>query len=279
MIIPALKALLMALSTPLANQGVTTDNFGNGGKAVAALSNGVALRIMPLGASITYGQASTDGNGYRSSLRDAIVKLGNPVNMVGSRQHGSMKDNEVEGWPGYKIHQVHAKARTAVPAYKPNVVLINAGTNDATGNVNLSTVGDRMGAMIDEVFAASPRAVVILSTLIINTVPTNEERVVIINDQFRGLAQRMRDAGKRVILVDMHDASKGPIPSDMFDTTHPTDVGYRKMANIWYQGIVEASSRKWLQAPEPVGGMPDSGVTLSTEVKKKVGKRVEVFEV
>ncbi|KAJ4402643.1 hypothetical protein N0V85_005263 [Neurospora sp. IMI 360204] len=278
MIIPSLKALLMALATPLANQGVTTDNFGNGGKAVAALSNGVALRIMPLGASITYGQASTDGNGYRNALRNAIVKLGNPVNMVGSRKHGSMEDNEVEGWPGYRIHEVHAKARTAVPANKPNVVLINAGTNDATGNLNISTAGDRMGAMIDEVFAASPRAVVILSTLIINMVPANEERVVIVNDQFRGLTQRMRDAGKRVILVDMHDATKGPIPADMFDITHPTDVGYRKMANIWYQGIVEASNLKWLQAPEPISGLPDSGVAMSTEAKKKVGKRVEVFE-
>lgn len=266
------------MATPLANQGVTSDSFGNGGKAVTALSNGVALRIMPLGASITYGQASTDGNGYRSSLRDAIVKLGNPVNMVGSRQHGSMKDNEVEGWPGYKIHEVHAKAKTAVPAYKPNVVLINAGTNDATGNVNLPAAGDRMAAMIDDVFAMSPRAVVILSTLIINTTPANEERVVKINDQFRGVAQRMRDAGKRVILVDMHDPAKGPIPSDMFDTTHPTDVGYRKMANIWYQGIVEASNMKWIQAPEAVGGLPDSGVVMAAEVKKKAGKRAEVFE-
>lgn len=275
MIIPSLKALLLTLATPLANQGVTTDNLGNGGKTIAALSNGVALRIMPLGASITYGQASTDGCGYRNELRNAIVKLGNPVNMVGSRQHGAMKDNEVEGWPGYKIHEVHAKARTAVPAYKPNLVLINAGTNDATGNVNLTAAGDRMGAMIDEIFAASPRAVVILSTLIINTVPANEQRVVIINDQYRGLAQRMRDAGKRVILVDMHDQTTGPVPADMFDTTHPTDVGYRKMANIWYQGIVEAARLKWLQAPEPVNGMPDNGVAVS---RKSVGKRVEVFQ-
>ncbi|EGO59267.1 hypothetical protein NEUTE1DRAFT_121106 [Neurospora tetrasperma FGSC 2508] len=278
MMVPSLKALLMALSTPLANQGIPTDTFGNGGKAVAALSNGVSLRIMPLGASITYGQASTDGNGYRNSLRNAIVKLGNPVNMVGSRHHGTMQDNDVEGWPGYRIHEVHAKAHTAVPAYKPNVVLINAGTNDAAGNLNISTASDRMGAMIDEVFAASPRAVVILSTLIINTLPATEKRVLVINDQYKALAQRMRDAGKRVILVDMHDATKGPIPEDMFDSTHPTDVGYRKMANIWFQGLVEASNLKWLQAPEPLSGVPDSGVVTARMVKEKAGKRAEVFK-
>jgi hypothetical protein len=69
---------------------------------------------MPLGASITYGLKSSDGNGYRKALRDQIVAYGNDVNMVGSRRNGSMEDNDVEGWPGYVIDQVQAKANVAV---------------------------------------------------------------------------------------------------------------------------------------------------------------------
>lgn len=50
------------------------------------------LRILPLGASITWGQASSDGNGYRKFLRDQLRFDGWNVNMVGSRNGGTMND-------------------------------------------------------------------------------------------------------------------------------------------------------------------------------------------
>lgn len=50
------------------------------------------LRILPLGASITWGTGSTTGNGYRKPLRDQLRFDGWNVNMVGSRAGGSMND-------------------------------------------------------------------------------------------------------------------------------------------------------------------------------------------
>lgn len=50
------------------------------------------LRIMPLGASITEGVQSTDGNGYRKWLRQQLRWKGWKVNMVGSKQNGNMAD-------------------------------------------------------------------------------------------------------------------------------------------------------------------------------------------
>lgn len=50
------------------------------------------LRIMPLGASITEGVRSSDGNGYRRALRDQLRFKGWKVNMVGSKQNGKMAD-------------------------------------------------------------------------------------------------------------------------------------------------------------------------------------------
>jgi len=50
------------------------------------------LRVMPLGASITQGVASTDGNGYRRHLRDKLRFEGWNVNMVGSQATGNMRD-------------------------------------------------------------------------------------------------------------------------------------------------------------------------------------------
>jgi hypothetical protein len=49
------------------------------------------LRVMPLGASITYGdphQPDTAGRGYRKYIRDQLRVQGWFVNMVGSRRYG-----------------------------------------------------------------------------------------------------------------------------------------------------------------------------------------------
>ncbi|KAH7400346.1 hypothetical protein BKA64DRAFT_642498 [Cadophora sp. MPI-SDFR-AT-0126] len=102
------------------------------------------LRIMPLGASIVYGQGSTDRNGFRYGLRNKLVWGGNPVNMVGSGQSGLMADNDVEGWPGDIITGVAEKAKLTYPQ-KPNIVLIHVGTNDMTGNNDVANAHIRKG--------------------------------------------------------------------------------------------------------------------------------------
>lgn len=92
-----------------------------------AVSNGAELRILCLGASITYGWASPDGNGYRYALRSALRQAGYNVNMIGSVKSGNMNDNDVEGWPGYKIAEVASKAELSLPSM-PNVVLVFVGS-------------------------------------------------------------------------------------------------------------------------------------------------------
>lgn len=51
------------------------------------------LRIMPLGASITMGYKSTDGNGYREHIRQQLRYEGWQVDMVGSKRNGTMHNN------------------------------------------------------------------------------------------------------------------------------------------------------------------------------------------
>jgi hypothetical protein len=53
----------------------------------------VPLRILPLGASITWGYLSSTGNVYRKPLRDELRYQGWEVKMVGSKTNGDMKDN------------------------------------------------------------------------------------------------------------------------------------------------------------------------------------------
>ncbi|GAB1319346.1 SGNH hydrolase-type esterase domain-containing protein [Madurella fahalii] len=262
MVFLPINNLLLALASPLANQGIASNHFNVGARAMAPLGGGVPLRIMPLGASITYGQGSSDGNGYRGPLRAQLTgDFGNAVNMVGSRQSGSMRDNDVEGWPGFRIDEVHEKAAApeSVPRWRPNVVLVNAGTNDAAQDWNVTTAGRRMEAMLADVWRMSPRAVVVLSTLLLNKNGDTERRVLNINGQFRQLVARLRDRERRrIILAEMH-GDDGPGSADFVDDTHPNDVGYKKMANVWLKGLVAASDAGMLQAPERVPGVPDDG--------------------
>ena len=122
---------------------------------------------------------------------------------------------DVEGWPGYRVEQVDDRARTVVPLYKPNVVLINAGTNDATQDYYVSTTRDRMRAMIEYIFATVPNMCVVLSTLIPNT--ANPGNVAAINDQYRALASELQGQGRRLVLVDFGDGWM--TTADLADTT------------------------------------------------------------
>ncbi|KAK3378891.1 carbohydrate esterase family 3 protein [Lasiosphaeria ovina] len=259
MVFSALNALFLVLSAPLSSHGVAVNHFNLGARALAALGGGVPLRIMPLGASITWGQASSDGNGYRDAVRTQLTSAGNPVNMVGNRQHGSMRDNDVEGWPGFRIEQVHQKAATSVPQWKPNVILVNAGTNDALQNKNVSSAGERMESMLNDLYGWSPRAVIFLSTLIVNRNGNAERDAVAINVQLTSVAQKFQAAGRRLLLVNMR-GDTGPQLGDLADDTHPNDVGYRKMANIWLAALLEASDAGLLQRPEAASiSIPDDG--------------------
>ncbi|XXH03827.1 hypothetical protein Hte_010233 [Hypoxylon texense] len=222
-------------------------------------ANGMALRIMPLGASITYGYGSTDKNGYRKDLRDRLEDNGNEVNMVGDNPAGDMKDNEAEGWKSYTVAMVHDKATKAVPKFKPNLVLVNAGTNDCIGSDDLPDAGNRVTDLLNDLFKQSPKATVILSTLLVNRDAAVAKRIADFNDQLKQVANKFQLYGKRLVLVDMQ-GEKGPTKEDLIkDGTHPNDVGYEKMADVWFDGIKEADSRHYLQEAEKVEGLAPDG--------------------
>ncbi|RXG42553.1 hypothetical protein VDGE_03508 [Verticillium dahliae] len=231
----------------------------------ALVAGNVSLRIMPLGASITYGEGSSTGNGYRQYLKDLLNADGNPVDYVGSRQGGDMADNDVEGWPGYRIAQVTEKANESLPDTLPNLVLINAGTNDCIQNSEPETAGDRMLEMLRAVWAASPRVSIVLSTLLVNKVASVDECVRGVNEQFRALVEAQQAISKKVVLVDFH-SPEGPTVDDLVDDIHPGDAGFEKMAAIWFEGIKDAASRGWVEEPQVLPGNETKRSTLEAMV-------------
>ncbi|KAL0936022.1 gdsl-like lipase acylhydrolase [Colletotrichum truncatum] len=223
----------------------------------ALVGGNVSLRIMPLGASITYGLTSSDGNGYREKLRNALIADGNPVDMVGFHPNGTMEDNDNEGWAGFRIDEVLAKAKISVPQTLPNLVLINAGTNDCVQNRDIANAGARTLEMMEYIWETSRRSSIVLSTLLPNGVASREACVLQVNEQFKKLVNEQQAKSKKVVLVDMH-SDRGPLMSDLVDGTHPSDEGYAKMATLWFEGIKDAASRGWLEAPEALPGSTES---------------------
>jgi lysophospholipase L1-like esterase len=198
---------------------------------------------MPLGGSITYGIGSTDGNGYRKALYDMLVARGHAVEIVGSRNSGSMLNNANEGWPGRRIDQLHSKALKPTAKLLPNIFTVNAGSNDCLQDYEIDSAGDRLDAMLEDLWKTGlPDATVVLSTLVVAADATVNERVLRVNEQIRKLVELKQSVGgRRVFLADMY-SSAGPQVGDLVeDGIHPNDCGYDRMASIWADSIEKAA--------------------------------------
>jgi len=228
----------LAFPTPAINDTHMVDNDH-------VTRNAVQLRILPLGASIMYGLKSSDGNGFRAALRKKLIDNGNPtVDYIGSNHCGTMTDNECEGWPGYTISQVAQKAELSIPS-KPNLVLLHVGTNDAVQSLDIQHAGDRLGSLIDRLFDAIPGVTIVASTLLPNANPKTQANVKIYNGAIPGVVKKRQAAGKQIVYADF-SSSTFSLSDLSSDGTHPTDAGYAKMAEVWYQGIAAAKGRGWL---------------------------------
>ncbi|KOC15195.1 hypothetical protein AFLA70_593g000510 [Aspergillus flavus AF70] len=228
------------------------------GGSVTTRADKVPLRVLPLGASITWGVNSASGNGYRAPLRNKLTSTGWEVDMVGTKQHGNMTDNDVEAHSGDTIDQVKAAAQGSLK-YKPNVVTINAGTNDCRLNISISEASDRMRSLIESILDAEDTqdTTIVLSTLIPSVQKQTEANRPDVNRQYRSLANNMQKEGVRIVLADMDpetddDKNRLVYPEDyttngVADDTHPNEQGYAKMANVWYKAVLEAYDRGFIQ--------------------------------
>lgn len=91
----------------------------------------------------------------------------------------------------------------------------------------------------------APKSIIVLSTLLRNECGTTKDRINRVNQQFRQVAEEMAFEGRKIILVDMQTVND-PRHEDLTDGTHPNDIGYEKMAEIWLDGTKEAARRGYL---------------------------------
>jgi lysophospholipase L1-like esterase len=195
------------------------------------------VKIMPLGDSITFGVGSTDLNGYRKPLYQALTTAGYNFDFVGSLTNGDFLAPHHEGHEGWHADAVDTNSDilgqvyswlTANPA---DIVLLHIGTNDiSVGGQNANEVS----GILDEIDRFSIDTKVILALIIDRQ--THSSATTQFNIDVYNMAQNRIAADDDIIIVDMEHALN--YATDMYDNLHPNDVGYAKMADIWYNALV-----------------------------------------
>jgi lysophospholipase L1-like esterase len=214
------------------------------------------LRPMALGSSTTYGQGSTHGNGYKAVADKGFSELIDPgsgsgggtphVDWVGSIRVGTMADREVEGWRGYILQDITAKARCAVRAYQPNLVTLIAGGNDMLRPVDPAGAPDRLRSLIEQIDQLSPGVVVLVAGM----QPFRDTAANRLGKEFTakipGVVAQLRQRGIKVVYAD----TTGLQPSEIgADGIHPTDQGYDRIGNAFVKAAREAKDAGLLRQP------------------------------
>ncbi len=210
-----------------------------------------ALRIMPLGDSITWGVGSSSNSSYRAPLWSTVTGAGYSLDFVGSQNSGSLPDTDHEGHSGWKINDIAGIAADRMTSYQPNVVTLHIGTNDINGNDDVADAPARLGSLIDRIYAATPDTTIVLAQIIPILDATTQKRVDTFNAALPGLVDARVRAGRHLVLVDM---SRPLNAADMSDGLHPNDAGYTKMATSFWTGIQSAISKGWLREPTAGAG-------------------------
>jgi hypothetical protein len=224
------------------------------------VAQAAAIRIMPLGDSITVGKFSgvvPDDPAYyvsyRKALKDLLTAAGHETNFVGSQVAGDavFGDAQHEGHGGWFADDAANPALSILPnvfgflqARPAEIVLLHIGTNDIgfydAGNAVVSEVG----AILDEIDRYSADVWVVLA-LVINRANGCEvtAETTNYNDLLYAMAQARAQDGDRIVVVDMEvdaglDYDLRP-DGDMVDCPHPYRTGFRKMADTWFRGLSE----------------------------------------
>ena len=206
-----------------------------------------AIRIMPLGDSITYDNREADihdprptstRTGYRSHLWYMLQDAKYGADFVGSKVAGQAVtppfDPDNEGHPGWTSLDIAERTYDYMVRSQPDIVLLHIGTNDHgtfAGDV------DRILNEINYYEQASGKKVHVIVAQIIDR--RNHDSIIpLFNNNVKKVVAAHIVAGDFVTMVDMyHDAHF--TNADYADNTHPNNNGYSKMATVWFNALIQ----------------------------------------
>lgn len=194
--------------------------------------------------SITFGDKSSDGNGYRQDLKSMLEGASNTVEIIGSIRSGNMADNYNEGHSGAVIDQI--ASFTSAYKQRPNIVLVHAGTNDMNKDLNPTTAPQRVDSLVAKIITACPDATIIVAKIVPSKLKGADARIPLFNTALASLMTTRIQKGQHIVVADIFSAVQ---VTDLADGIHPNDGGYSKMAVTWANAITSADNSGWVKDP------------------------------
>ena len=202
----------------LGEEGIYTASASNafGGPAMGAGSQVIvvppvsAMKIMPLGDSITYGQGAPGG--YRAPLYQLLTAANFNVNFVGTQNNNPtawLPQPNHEGHSGCRIDQIQSGFLTWVNSVaSPDLILLLIGTNDYGQNYNTATATNRLDQLITLIATNKPNAKLFVANLTLRTDNASTEAAIdtTFNPFVPGIVAKHAALGQQVYFVDMHSA-------------------------------------------------------------------------
>jgi lysophospholipase L1-like esterase len=194
--------------------------------------------LVAFGDSISWGDESSDGQGYRRHLEDLLASAGRPGMHVIN-----------EGIPGTVAEEGAARIEEVLRRDRPAVLLLLYGTNDEAFGLpqsvlrrQVTTTSEYLRMIISA--ARANRTIVVVSTLPAICAPRLHQRdlAVSMNDKIRALALEMGASDLGVILADSWTDFLSTSPPDGCALigpggNHPTDTGYAVLAGSFFKAL------------------------------------------
>jgi hypothetical protein len=237
-------------------------------------------------------QVETRGNGdkisYRYKLYQDLIAAGYDFDFVGSERSGynylpvtprDYSDNA--GFPGITPPQLITLLQTGINYavnplgncelplcpqnylnyYNPDVILLHIGTAGLDSKIIADTYANSVKQILDVIDAyevSAGKTVTVFLAQIINRAPSGSHAWT---TYYNGLLSTLV-AGRgdpNIILVNMETGAGLDYqfwynipPGNMYDTLHPTETGYGKMADVWFNALESVN----LATPD-VSDIPD----------------------
>ena len=236
-----------------------------------------AVRIMPVGDSITEGTGSDDGVGFRNDLHALLTAAGQDFVFVGSNGDSPLRGH-FKG--GTKIRQFYpagfgngwgtgfVDVTPDMSVLKPEVVLIHLATNDINSNFApfapysydhqhlYASASGRMAELIMYLLGWSDgtRGDFLETVVVSRIVPMKfkDADAQAFNAAISEMAEDFVEGNltgrpERILVADHHGRLSrnahnftGDASDWMDDDLHPNDAGYAQMADVYADAVIEA---------------------------------------
>jgi lysophospholipase L1-like esterase len=171
------------------------------------------------------GDSLTVAAGGRAELYTTATATGARIVSRGAFSGGAYPADRHSGVNGNAIEQMEARIATDVTPYRPEVVIVHAGTNNLPGDT-AATMGSKLSSLLAALRAALPGAYIIACQI-----PPRvgyEAKVADFNALIPGVVSALADA--RIVEIDP-GLSAGDISGD---GVHPSAAGYVVLGAAWW---------------------------------------------